>query len=221
MLLIGKTRGDVEGARITGRATAAEDHVPQGSVGNDRTIGVLQLVNESAGGRIVDIDIAIAKFTDEQFAGKRAESGGRNHDTPRGIEISLGDQALNKATVAAENGNVASAGLVNGIMLGLILQCVGDVDLLIDEVNAEGSVTVRKLRVGEVSREIGRLKVGVKYIDGAGIEICGEQESAGLAKIHQRQALVDRTQWELSTMVVTGSVPFQALMVPSSESKMN
>ena len=81
-----------------------------------------------------------------------------------------------------------------------VLQGKGDIELVINALDAEGSETLgwwswyrtiaRQRRIGEVCDQ---LKLGIEFLDHAEAEIGGEQEVAGAA-CREGQAFVHRTR---------------------------
>src|SRR6201987_3611322 len=175
MLFVGESGREVQRIRIARAATAAEHHVPERGIGDDRASGVLHLIEEGARRRIIGIDGAVAKVSNQQFAAKGAETGRRNHGSPWSIEIALRNEALYEIAVQIEQIHVACAGLMYRLVLRLILHRVGPEHLVIDEMNAERREARGKIRVDECSGESLGIEEVVVNLDSAGIEIGREK----------------------------------------------
>src|SRR5258708_9159070 len=132
-----------------GGAPASKHHVPHGGIGNHGASGVLHLIDQAPRGRGVYINDAVPEFTDQHFASKGSETAGRNYHSPRCVQIALRHQPLAKSASESEYVHIACASHVNGIVLGLILQRVGDEELLIQHMAADWRVAGLKLRINE------------------------------------------------------------------------
>jgi len=73
-------------------------------------------------------------------------------------------------------------------VLGSILHCIGDVDLVSDNVDAVGSEARRKLRIGERTAQRGEVRIAIENLDFSAIEVRRQKKGA----VERRQAFINR-----------------------------
>jgi hypothetical protein len=90
------------------------------------------------------------KFPTRDRVRERSEGSRSLHNAPRRVELAAGsDEGAHEIAVHVEDIHLPQAGAGLGIVLGGFLHGIGDVDLVIDDVDAVGSVTRGKFWIGE------------------------------------------------------------------------
>src|SRR5262244_2993908 len=198
--LIIEPGGEEQGVRVARRKSIPECQAPQ-AVDRDR-IGIsgLELTEEPPGKSIEGVDATVAEITDQQGIAERAEIGGSQSQAPGRVKRPLRSEASDQPAIGVEDIHEPIARACYIIVMFRVLQGKGDIEWVINALDAEGSKALgwwswyrtvsRQIRVGEGCDQT---KLGIELLDHAEAEIGGEQEAAAAA-CREGQAFVDRTR---------------------------
>ena len=119
MLFAGETSGEEEGVEIAGEGGGgcgeAEVELPQAGVGEGFAGAVGELAEIGEGFRIVGVDDAVTKVTDEEIVGEGAEGGGSDGESPGCVEVAAGGDGMgDEVAVGIEDVDEAVAGSDDG-----------------------------------------------------------------------------------------------------------
>jgi len=180
--LIVKPCGEEQGVRAAGQTSIPERQSPQAVNRNRIAISVSELVAEDTTDRIKGIDPPVAEIADQHVMAERAEIGGSQGQAPGRVERPPRSEASDQGPIGVEDIDEPIARTAHVIVMGRVLQGKGDIELVINALDAERSETlswyrtiVRQLQVGEGSDQV---KLGIELLDRAEAEIGGEEEIA-------------------------------------------
>ena len=156
---------EVERAGIATPDAVAEGYGPESRDHNGATQLVIERAEESACRLIEGVDPAVAEVADEQRAGKRAEAGGRNRQTPGRIERAVGNQTTQEVTVRIELANESIAWTRQVPTRGWIYLRIGDVESAGEVLDVVRREIRRESRVGEGSGQRGERKAVVVHVN--------------------------------------------------------
>ena len=118
------------------------EKIPQAIKLQRRAIGTHQRLDESAGGRVINVDLAVTEIADPKFAVKLSES-------PGCVEIPALGQPPKEVTAGIKHIDQPTAGTMNIIFLRGILLRVGHKNFAIKISDAERAVPSGNIRVNE------------------------------------------------------------------------
>ena len=145
-----QTRSEVQVAWSASAASDAKFQAPECRLSERRPIGEIQRAYEGSRRRIKGVDLAIAVIPNQEVVGESAKSGGCYGKPPGRIEgagrAGKVDQALDEVPVQIEHVDKPVARPGDIVVLGGILQRVGDVELAVYELNVEGCPVLTRRR---------------------------------------------------------------------------
>src|SRR5262249_46312161 len=144
---------------------------PQAVNRNRIAIAISEWAEGGTGDGIEGINASIAEIANQQIIAELAEIGGSQGQAPGRIERKTRNETLRQGPVGVEDIDEPIACAFYVIMMGRVLQGKGDIELVINGLDAEGSKTLgwwscyraigRQRRVGEGFDE---LKIGIELL---------------------------------------------------------
>src|SRR4030095_2830312 len=117
------------------------------------------------------IDDSVSEVSYQQVIGEGAESGRRNCDSPRRIELTTRDQPLLQNAVHIENVHVTVTQPGDIDCLGGVLSCIHYIELATQRPDIERRESARQIRVVESTGNSGAGPPAVIHFDCAGKEV--------------------------------------------------
>src|SRR5438552_2991509 len=122
-------------------------------------------------GRIVSVDSAVAKVADEYVICEFAEARRCQRDAPRRREVTVLGEMLEQIAVGIEDADKAVRRLVDRVVLGLVLQGVGNPQVVVDGLDTEWRVALLHVWIAERPRHVYLIEVAVEDVDIAGAKV--------------------------------------------------
>src|SRR5207245_11567824 len=122
---------------------------------------VSELTEKLARIQIIRIDATITEIADQQGITEQAKINGGEGQTPGRVEPAVQNEALDQISAGVEDVDKPMGRARHVVVMGRVLQSIGDIEVATNVLDAEGSVTlvwqrasVRQLRVGEGKNQV-------------------------------------------------------------------
>src|SRR5207237_310951 len=135
-------------------------------------VRVTQGAKKGAGGRIKSIDVAITHVADQNVVGEGSEGRWGQGQRPGGIQHSLADEPRQQVAVQVISIDKTESRASADAFLRGILLTVGDIEFAPQFADIVGSVSNRKVGIGEGASQAHFVEVTIKYVH-RGIEQIG------------------------------------------------